>query len=427
MTRVLVIDDSPTQAEEVRAILESAGLEVETAYDGRSGLDRFTSSRFDLVISDIVMPDLTGYQVCRRIKADPVRRETPVILLTTLGDPMDIVRALESGADNFIPKGQGAEHLVTRVRNLLETKAIRRARHSDAGVEIAFRGNTFTIASDRAQILDLLLATFEDIVRTNQALEQSQNELARKHEALVRAQRQREELSQLIVHDLKSPAAGIMMLARASLRRSGAGTDEERYWSSVLSSAEVINRMVMNLLDVSRSEDGALSVHLADVDPRGLFDEVVRLMTPLASEHEQRIFVDVSQLGGATIVADREMCRRILQNLVDNALRYGPTGGIVRLGARATDDGWVELTVADDGPGIPPDMRERVFDKYVRLESGKTMGVGRGLGLAFCRLAAEAQGARIWVDDHRPRGAIFGLRLRAGAPVHSGPPGVTGR
>ena len=112
MQRLLVIEDSPTQAEELRLILESAGFEVAAAHDGLHGLDQFMASRFDAVISDILMPRMSGYEFCRAAKSRPETRDIPIMLLTTLSDPpMDIIQGLECGADNFITKPYEAEHL----------------------------------------------------------------------------------------------------------------------------------------------------------------------------------------------------------------------------------------------------------------------------------------------------------------------------
>lgn len=419
MTRVLLIEDSPTQAEEAKMILEGDGFLVDLARDGAAGLERLAGAEYDLVISDVVMPGLSGYEVCRRIKADPAQQDVPVILLTSLRDPLEIVNALECGADNFINKDRSRETLVARIRGLLATRELRRARNLGATpgdralapVEVLFEGRPYSVTADREQILDLLLATYGDIVRTNRELEVSRAELAREHEALVRAQRLEKELGALLVHDIKSPAAGMMMLARSRLKKVDARSDEHRYWSAVLSSAEVINRMVLNLLDITRGEEHALAPRFSEVSTAEVLDEVRQLMVPLAGEREQELTVMVAP-GLPLVRVDREMLRRVIQNLVDNALRYGPSKSVVSIRARARG-GEVEISVADRGPGIPVELRERVFDKYVRLDNprGQEASGGRGLGLAFCRIAMEALGGRIWIEDNLPEGTVFGLLL----------------
>src|SRR4051794_3239907 len=133
MSRLLAVEDSRTQALELRAILEDAGLEVELAPDAERGLDLFHASPFDLVVSDIVLPGMSGYDLCRRVKADPDRGGVPVILLTALSDPMDIVRGLECGADNFLTKPYDPDYLLGRVRRMLDQGPGRRGARLRVG------------------------------------------------------------------------------------------------------------------------------------------------------------------------------------------------------------------------------------------------------------------------------------------------------
>ena len=175
--RILIAEDSATQREKLRMILEAEGFEVTAAVDGLEGLKAANDSNFDLVISDIMMPGLTGYELCRKLKFEGAQRERPVILLTTLSDPMDVIQGLECGADNFITKPYEADMLVQRVRNVLENSRLRAEGKLENSTEIYFLGKKFTIASERRQILNLLISTFEDTVRTNHLLLESQHEL----------------------------------------------------------------------------------------------------------------------------------------------------------------------------------------------------------------------------------------------------------
>ncbi len=177
MTRILIVEDSATQAERLRAVLEEAEYEVIVAYDAESALPKIDTS-LDLVISDIMMPGLSGYELCKRIKAGIHGRNLPVMLLSTLGDPMDIISGLECGADNFLTKPYAAQQLLERVQTVLESRRIRANGKLRVGVEVMFLGRSFTINSDKEQIIDLLMSTFEDIVRTNRDLQKNRAELA---------------------------------------------------------------------------------------------------------------------------------------------------------------------------------------------------------------------------------------------------------
>lgn len=176
--RILAVEDSPTQAEALKVLLEGEGYAVGLAASGEEALRTLGEQPADLVVADILMPGMDGYELCRRIKADRTLRELPVVLLTSLGDPLDIARGLECGADNYIIKPYEPTQLSGRLRHVLDSRMLRRKAVTRVGIQVSFLGRTFTITSDREQILDLLISTFEDVVRTNEKLQTSQAELA---------------------------------------------------------------------------------------------------------------------------------------------------------------------------------------------------------------------------------------------------------
>ena len=242
-------------------------------------------------------------------------------------------------------------------------------------------------------------------------LESANRELAVKHEALVEVERQREALSELVVHDLKSPAGAIMLAASLRLERSAPGDPARRDWSRVFSSAEQIHRTALNLLDVAASQEGKLVPRPSEVDVAALFGEVSELFAPQVERSSKTLELD-ADLPNRVVHADRELLRRVLQNLVDNAVRHTPANGTVRLEAHAVLDGSVEFAVSDHGSGIPLELRERIFAPHAFRE-GCTSGICHGLGLTFCRLAVDAHGGRIWVEENAPHGSRFCFVLPA--------------
>jgi signal transduction histidine kinase len=245
------------------------------------------------------------------------------------------------------------------------------------------------------------------------ALATSQAELAAKHDALVRTQQQKEEMAALLVHDLKSPANGIMMACKARLRNPSLAPSDRQYFKSIFVGAETISRMALNLLDITRSEDGVFTPNPTDLSVRTLLEEAIEQMTPLAEGRNQRLVPSPEVDPSTTLRADGELLHRVLQNLIDNALRHNPMGGTVQLVARAGNGGTLELRVIDEGPGIPEDQRQTIFEKYKRLEQSEaqTASVRHGLGLAFCRLVVESHGGTISVEANHPRGSIFVVSL----------------
>ena len=180
MARILVAEDSLTQAAELRLILEAEGFEVEVAPVGEKALEALRAPgrrAHDLLLSDVLMPGLGGYELCRRLKDDPAWRDLPVVLLTSLREPADVIRALECGADNFLTKPCEPAALVARVRAALGAAAAQRAGGLRFGAEIVFRGKKILVTSDKEQILDLLVGAFDEVLLANERLRRTQEEL----------------------------------------------------------------------------------------------------------------------------------------------------------------------------------------------------------------------------------------------------------
>ncbi len=168
MARILVVEDSPTQAEHLRLVLESEGYETVVASDGVQALATLADATFDLVLSDVVMPGLSGYDLCRQVKASRQFRDVPVVLLTTLGDPMDIVHGLECGADNYLTKPYEPEYLLARLRAILSNRTARAERRVRFGIELVLMGRRVVVNPEKEQILDLLVSTFEELLRSKE-------------------------------------------------------------------------------------------------------------------------------------------------------------------------------------------------------------------------------------------------------------------
>lgn len=175
--KILVVEDSPTQAEQLKYILENDGYQVVVAYNGKEALDYITKHKPVIVISDIIMPEMSGYELCQRIKTDESLKNIPVILLTALSNSIDIIRGLKCGADNFITKPFNSDFLLSRIKHILINKKLRKKGLSEMGLEVYFAGQKHHLTSERMQIIDLLLSTFENAVQKNLELEQANKEL----------------------------------------------------------------------------------------------------------------------------------------------------------------------------------------------------------------------------------------------------------
>jgi len=220
-------------------------------------------------------------------------------------------------------------------------------------------------------------------------------------------QDQKTELTAFLVHDMKGPLTTI--LANAELARFTDLTPMERDLGAeeVLAAGRTLHRMVLDLLDIQTGEDGRLEPHREAIHIGALMRSVTSGGSLLGYD------VNIETTGPLQIMADPDLMRRVLGNLVDNCVKYGPPGGRIWLESQVDRDGTALLSVRDEGPGVPPDLREVIFEKYSRLERGKgrRRAGSRGLGLRFCRVAVEAHGGRIWVEDNVPNGACFRVEL----------------
>jgi len=219
----------------------------------------------------------------------------------------------------------------------------------------------------------------------------------------------REDLTSMIYHDLRSPLANIVSSLDVIADMLPEGKDRETVLMILKiaeNSTDRIQRLVSSLLDVNKLESGQAVVDQKVVDALALLQNAVEDVRPVSKSRRQALQVDLPEKLSA-IWVDEDMARRVLINLMENSSKYTPTGGAMEVGAQA-EDGWLHIWIKDNGPGIPPAEQERIFDKFTRLR-GKGQPGGLGIGLAFCRLAVQGHGGRIWVESDTGQGATFHL------------------
>jgi len=181
---ILIAEDSLTQAEQLRYTLEQYDYHVTVAYNGLEAIEHIKKKKPTMVISDVIMPEMDGYELCRQIKSDENLKDIPVILLTSLSDPIDVINGLKCGTDNFIIKPYNERFLISRIRYILANMELRKNRNAEMGIEVFFAGQKHFLNSERIQIIDLLLSTFENAVQKNFELEQSNKELKKALETI---------------------------------------------------------------------------------------------------------------------------------------------------------------------------------------------------------------------------------------------------
>jgi signal transduction histidine kinase len=238
-------------------------------------------------------------------------------------------------------------------------------------------------------------------------------EVVARRDALEEMQRRRQQLAAHVVHDLRVPLTSVSANLQYVLRDRQLSENAAGAARDALDAVDVATRMATDLLDLAMADQGALTPRMGAVDLPRMLEDIRRLaLRRMEGEIQQQITIS-TRLERPHIVADPALLRRVMENLVDNAVKYAPSGDTIHIEARTFSPEWIELRVRDRGPGVPEPYRELVFEQYAQLDREAELYLrgGRGLGLAFCKIATAAHGGRIWVEDNEPRGACFCVRL----------------
>jgi two-component system, sensor histidine kinase and response regulator len=355
---ILVVDDTIENLQLLATMLEGQGYEVRPVTSGRQALRAAIAAPPEIVLLDLSMPEMDGYEVCRRFKENEALREIPVLFLTAFGQTADKIRAFEAGGADYITKPFQIDEVLARVRVHL-------------------------------------------------ALRQSHAELKASYARLQSLEKLRDDLVQMVIHDMRSPLTALSMLLTCLQEEVGDALGEQTRedLENAMSAAASVNRMANDVLDVSRLEEGKLPLDRARHDLVQICNEVVANRTSL----DRRRAIEIEAPGAVEVVCDRDLVYRVVENLVGNALKHTPVDAQVRIAAKRDGDR-AQIAVRDRGPGVPPDARARIFEKFGRVEGGVHTSHSAGLGLAFCKLAVEAHGGRIGVDDAAP-GSVFWIEL----------------
>ncbi|WP_437664446.1 hybrid sensor histidine kinase/response regulator [Sorangium sp. So ce1182] len=410
---VLLVDDDPGS---LRLLSEAlAGqplLSLAVAIDGEMALRQIRREAPDLVLLDAVMPGMDGFEVCRRLKADPATREIPILFMTVLADTASRVRGLDLGAVDYVSKPFVREELVARVRTQLAIHAAARAlsekneelarAQASLELEVARRTEELRAANER-------LARELELTRTAELkVQKAQDELAHLNRVSAMS-----ELAASLAHELSQPLAAILSNAQAAERLLAHAPPDIAEARAALADIMADDRRAGQVIQRMRAmlRKGELSVAALDLD--ALIREVVRLMASAALLAGTTVRIELAP-GLPRVRGDGIQLQQVLLNLLVNALdavaRRPPEARLVVVRTRRADGVQVELSVVDSGEGIPPADLERVFEPFF---TSKPQGLG--VGLAISRSIVEAHGGRLWAEHCPGEGATF----RCALPVWS--------
>ncbi|MES2683449.1 MAG: hybrid sensor histidine kinase/response regulator [Pseudomonadota bacterium] len=348
---VLVVDDQPTNIQAVGALLFQAGHDVMPALSGEQALARCEQRTPDIVLLDMRMPGMDGFEVCEKLKENPRTRDVPVIFLTAAHEREVLVKAFASGAVDYVTKPFVSEELLARVKTHLELKSTR----------------------DR----------------------------------LAQLAQERAELTQVVAHDLKNPLAGILM-ATETLAKASHAAPQQTALDGIRDSASRCLSFIDEYLGRWAQSEQPRQLELSSMVVKPILQDALAGLRPVAEA--ERIALHLSMQDDPAVMANARSLRHIIDNLVSNAIKYGAKDSTIEVEANVGRSGMLRITVGDRGPGVPADQHGNLFKRYVRLP-GAEAAHSSGLGLAISKQEAERMGGHLWYEDRDGGGALFSLVL----------------
>jgi two-component system sensor histidine kinase/response regulator len=463
---ILIAEDSQTQAEQLTHYLNTRGYAVTVTRNGKQALASALQNKPAMLITDVVMPEMDGYTLCKEIKSLAALKDVPVVLLTALSRPQDIVKGLECGADSFIRKPYDDKYLVSRVEYILTNVELRKTERLQVGVQLHFGGQSHFITAEKQQILDLLISTYEGAVQINEELEAKQRELQEAKETLEArvaertadlarvngrlqielAERKRAEdqvkklnedlehrvavrtaqlaaanveldaFSYSVSHDLRAPLRHIDGFAHLLIENHMLPLTPEarQHLELIQEGTQKMGRMIDALLNLARLDRHSMVLEMTSLN--SLVDIVVQDLKPEIGERE--IEWRVGSL--SSVKCDPGLLQQVFANLLSNAVKYTcrRERTVIEIG-QSTVDGQTVFFVRDNGAGFNLKYANTLFQAFQRLHTDREFE-GTGVGLATVQRIIRKHGGRVWAEAEQDKGATFYFTLGVSTMVRSG-------
>ncbi len=358
---IMIVDDMPANLQLLVHFLRNEGYKVRPVTSGAAALELAQHVRPDLVLMDVSMPEMDGYEACLRMKENPELKDVPVVFLSAMGDLLDKVRAFEVGGVDYITKPFHMEEVRIRIETHLRLAELR--------------------------------GDMEEKCRQLEASEQMKTHLAH-----------------LIIHDMRTPLFNISAsLDLVGLSESlAADAPALHHLGDAKDSVGVLEQMIADILDVYKMEGGGQLVQITSAPVSGFVEDAIRLMNTLVKHHRFTYTLPPSDL---MVLCDPALTTRVLINLFSHSVKNAPIGSVIQL--LVADEGpVVRVSVTDQSQGILPGMQDQMFERVSRLSSDmNAKKMTTGLGLVFSRMVIEAQGGEIGVRSKPGEGCVYWFTL----------------
>lgn len=358
---ILIVDDNPANIQLLGNNLRQEGVNISIATDGKRAIKITEKKMPDLILLDIMMPGMDGFEVCTILKSQENTRDIPIIFLTAKVGSEDILRGFELGAVDYITKPFNSHELIARVNTHLKLKF-------------------YT----------------DEIKDYNQQLELMDKE--------------KNEFLGIAAHDLKNPIYNISMLSQLMLNEDLSESEHKDFLTDIKNSTERMTKLIGDLLDINAIEQGKLKMNIEHEDFAMFFNSCVRQYEERAELKDINLIIN-NELESFQASSDKQIFHQILDNLVSNAIKFSPNGKTVTASFFADEDKMM-LIVEDEGPGLSEDDKSKLFTKFARMSAQPTGNESStGLGLSIVKKYVDALGGMIWVDSEPGDGAKFVCEL----------------
>jgi len=403
---ILAVEDSMVQAKRLEFFFKTYQLRYQIYANAEEAYAAALTEKPELIISDIVMPGMDGYEFCKKVKNTEGLSRVPIILLTALQDPQDIIRGLQAEADNFITKPYKEKYLLSRMQHLLNNRETR-ISGDDKVIELRLGDQKYQIDSDKKQILELLLSVYEAAIQRNEELIAIKAELETANQNLTQANQELEAFSRTVSHDLRSPLNGIIGFSDLLLANNDSSLDDEskEFLGIIRSSAWSMANLIQDLLEFARS--GLVEIEEELINLTEIATEAILEIRQRDPERVVNVEIEADLL----VKADKKMMKVVLNNLLGNAFKYSANteNAEIRFGKKDYY-GQNLFFVSDNGAGFDMAQAHKLFQPFQRLHSSNEFK-GTGVGLSTVQRIVEKHGGQIWAESEINQGATFYFTL----------------
>lgn len=421
--KVLIVDDKSENLYLLELILKGSGYSTVSAKNGAEALGLARKDIPDLIITDILMPVMDGFTLCRGFKKDKKLCNVPFIFYTaTYTDPKDEELALSLGADRYVLKPQDPEEFITIVKELLKEvkkKNIQTTEAPSTPETIILKEYNEALVR---KLEDKMLQTEQSekeirkyniqLLKEIEERKQTEEEIKKRDEQLIKLNAEKDKFFSIIVHDLKSPLIGFLGLTELM----AGGTEEfspaelVEHSKSLNEAAHNLYKLLENLLEWAQIQKGSINFTPKDSDLSKMVSQSIGTIYQRAVQKEIEITNEVGKT--QKVYADEKMIGTVLRNLLSNAVKFTNRGGRVIVKSELSDDGTIEVSVEDNGVGIPENDVKRLFKIEEKVSSKGTDGeLSTGLGLLLCKEFIEMHSGKIWVESEAGKGSKFKFTL----------------